>query len=286
MHIAAHSTALPAREGDAPAEPLSDRPPRRHAVARQEPRPPVVSTARRALPMRSPIHHPKIFCNAAHLAPTPCAAAPSTAEASFLRSSRDARCRISLRAALVFPSRDRTREQSQPTKLDDRCVSAHAPRLPFSGHRRAPPRAEIPTYCGFESCSRPGAHEAHRRPAVLARARPGPAPEGDAVTTTMPRATDLITGETKNPRPRCRDRGIAVSGGGRIRTDDLEVMSLASYLAAPPRVRIGHFITGAVDRQQLQLRGLSSHFVARRPAQCLPSPSIQPVQAAGHVTRL
>lgn len=25
------------------------------------------------------------------------------------------------------------------------------------------------------------------------------------------------------------------SGGGRIRTDDLEVMSLASYLAAPPR---------------------------------------------------
>ncbi len=26
------------------------------------------------------------------------------------------------------------------------------------------------------------------------------------------------------------------SGGGRIRTDDLEVMSLASYLAAPPRV--------------------------------------------------
>jgi hypothetical protein len=27
------------------------------------------------------------------------------------------------------------------------------------------------------------------------------------------------------------------SGGGRIRTDDLEVMSLASYLAAPPRVR-------------------------------------------------
>ena len=27
------------------------------------------------------------------------------------------------------------------------------------------------------------------------------------------------------------------NGGGRIRTDDLEVMSLASYLAAPPRVR-------------------------------------------------
>ena len=26
------------------------------------------------------------------------------------------------------------------------------------------------------------------------------------------------------------------SGGGRIRTDDLEVMSLASYRAAPPRV--------------------------------------------------
>ena len=29
-----------------------------------------------------------------------------------------------------------------------------------------------------------------------------------------------------------------VSGGGRIRTDDLEVMSLASYRAAPPRVSI------------------------------------------------
>ncbi len=31
---------------------------------------------------------------------------------------------------------------------------------------------------------------------------------------------------------------LRLSGGGRIRTDDLEVMSLASYLAAPPRVRV------------------------------------------------
>jgi hypothetical protein len=31
---------------------------------------------------------------------------------------------------------------------------------------------------------------------------------------------------------------LLVSGGDRIRTCDLEVMSLASYLAAPPRVRI------------------------------------------------
>ena len=31
-------------------------------------------------------------------------------------------------------------------------------------------------------------------------------------------------------------RRVLQSGGGRIRTDDLEVMSLASYRAAPPRV--------------------------------------------------
>src|SRR4051812_7546529 len=41
----------------------------------------------------------------------------------------------------------------------------------------------------------------------------------------------------KKPRkPHLGDPGVFLNGGDRIRTCDLEVMSLASYRAAPPRV--------------------------------------------------
>lgn len=48
-------------------------------------------------------------------------------------------------------------------------------------------------------------------------------------------ADPFIPAHEKTPGERCSFLWGS-SGGGRIRTDDLEVMSLASYQAAPPRV--------------------------------------------------
>ena len=57
--------------------------------------------------------------------------------------------------------------------------------------------------------------------------------------------TDLLppscSANARNPRFAFANRGFQLSGGGRIRTYDLWVMSPASYRAAPPRVNCPGF---------------------------------------------
>jgi hypothetical protein len=52
---------------------------------------------------------------------------------------------------------------------------------------------------------------------------------------------------------RTNQQRLTKSGGGRIRTDDLEVMSLASYLAAPPRDVEFIIVTSTVRMGKCQL---------------------------------